>query len=139
VSEPVPVGDDEVILRHVPGGTAWQAPGPRITSGNCKLRNDRGETGVSVTRLRLTSPEQLLHHVRATAESRVAAAPVGAIRALGLRVVERPLPHDQGHAEIQSDTASLEDHLIRKQLAGLFQFIEGLSDSTTALPDNPAT
>jgi hypothetical protein len=23
-----PNGDDEVLLRHVPGGSAWQAPGP---------------------------------------------------------------------------------------------------------------
>jgi hypothetical protein len=46
------IADDELLLRHIPGGTLWQAPGPRITSANFQLRHDRNETGVSVTRLR---------------------------------------------------------------------------------------
>jgi hypothetical protein len=125
VSEHDLIEDDEVILRHVPGGTAWQAPGPRITSGNFKLRHDRGETGVSVTRRRVTSPEQLLASLRTTPESRVAWVRVGDVRALGLRVVAKPLDHDPGHAEIQSDTASLDDQGVRKKLANQFQFLEG--------------
>jgi hypothetical protein len=44
------IADDEDLLRHIPGGSRWQAPGPRITSGNFELRQDRNETGVSVTR-----------------------------------------------------------------------------------------
>ena len=34
MADAAPIGDDELLLRHIPGGTAWQAPGPRITSGN---------------------------------------------------------------------------------------------------------
>ncbi len=54
--ETSPIGDDEYLLRHIPGGTRWQAPGPRVTSGNFQLRHDLNETGVSVTRLAITTP-----------------------------------------------------------------------------------
>jgi len=54
------IADDEMLLRHVPSGTKWQAPGPRITSGNFQVRHDRNETGVSVTRLKFSTAERLL-------------------------------------------------------------------------------
>jgi hypothetical protein len=44
--DPSAVEDDDVVLRHIPGGTLWQAPGLRITSANFQIRPDRGETGV---------------------------------------------------------------------------------------------
>lgn len=117
--------DDEEVLRHIPGGTLWQAPGPRITSANFQIRHDRNETGVSVTRRGITAPARLLELVggRSESGSRVGAAKVRAIRDLGLRVVPKPLEHDPGHAEIQSDSASLDDRAIRKRLADVFGFI----------------
>jgi hypothetical protein len=42
---------------------------------------------------------------------------------LGLLVVHCPLERDPGHAEIQSNRGRLEDHLTRKKLANLFQFV----------------
>jgi hypothetical protein len=119
------IDDEEYLLRHIPGGESWQAPGARITSANFQLRHDKGETGVSVTRLGMTSPERLLELVGGNPElgSRVARARVGDIRALGLSVVPRPLETDPGHAEIQSHTASLEARAVRKKLALLFQFL----------------
>ncbi|MBI3824070.1 MAG: hypothetical protein HY289_15485 [Planctomycetes bacterium] len=120
------IPDDETLLRHIPGGTLWQAPGPRITSANFQLRHDRGETGVSVTRLKFTAPERLMEVVGGGREkgSRVAAARVGDVRALGLVVLPMPLDHDVGHAEIQSGATSLDDHACRKRLALLFRFVE---------------
>jgi len=119
------IADDEVLLRHIPSGTLWQAPGPRITSANFQLRHDRNETGVSVTRLTITTPARLLELVASGPHqgSRVAAAQAGAIRALGFLVVPKPLPDDPGHSEIQSNQASLDDHACRKKLALLFQFL----------------
>ena|SRR5579871_6808142 len=119
------VADDEYLLRHIPGGTLWQAPGPRITSANFQLRHDRQETGVSVTRAKITTPERLLELVGGSVQSgsRVASARVAEVRALGLRVVPKPLDNDPGHAEIQSDQASLDDHACRKKLAMLFHFL----------------
>ncbi len=116
--------DDEILLRHIPGGTLWQATGPRITSANFQLRHDRNETGVSVTRLQVTTVQRLLELVGGHPEqgSRVASVRAGDVRALGLRVVSKPLPTDPGHAEIQSDLASLDDHACRKRLALLFVF-----------------
>jgi hypothetical protein len=124
VSDPAVIPDDEILLRHIPGGTRWQAPGPRITSGNFELRKDWGETGISVTRQSITSPGQLLSLLQTTPGSRVAAVRVAHVRSLGLRVVPKPLDSDPGHAEIQSDTASLDDHLVRKRLANAFQFLD---------------
>jgi hypothetical protein len=119
------IADDEYLLRHIPGGTLWQAPGPRITSANFQLRHDRNETGVSVTRLKTTTPERLLELVGGSLEkgSHVASIRAGNVRALGLKVVAKPLAEDAGHAEIQSDTVSLDDHACRKRLALMFQFV----------------
>src|ERR1700687_1523761 len=96
------IADDEVLLRHIPGGSLWQAPGPRITSGNFQVRHDRQETGVSVARWNMTTPQRLLEFVGGNPEagSRVAVGRTDAIRAIGLRVVPKPLANDPGHAEI---------------------------------------
>jgi hypothetical protein len=40
-----------------------------------------------------------------------------------LHAVPKPLEADPGHAEIQSDQASLDDHACRKKLALLFRFL----------------
>lgn len=92
------ITDDEILLRHVPAGTLWQAPGARITSANFQIRHDRNETGVSVTRLQITTPERLLELVKGSVEagSRVAAARTGDVRAMGLRAVPKPLPMTRG-------------------------------------------
>ena len=131
MTQPDDIADDETVLRHVPGGTLWQAPGPRITSANFQLRKDRQETGASVTRSAITSAGTLLQLVggNPAAGSRVAAARVADIRALGLCVVARPVAEDPGHAEIQSGAASLDEHLTRKKLANLFRL---LAESPTA-------
>ena len=119
------VADDEYLLRHIPGGTLWQAPGPRITSANFQLRHDRQETGVSVTRWKITTPVRLLELVGGSVQAglRVALVRAADVRALGLRVVPKPLENDPGHAEIQSNQSSLDDHACRKKLSLLFQFV----------------
>ncbi len=125
MAEPNDITDDEMLLRHIPGGTLWQARGPRITSANFQLRKDRQETGVSATRLAITSATRLLQLVGGdqAAGSRVAVARAGDIRNLDLRVVPRPIAEDPGHAEIQSGAASLDEHLTRKKLANLFRLL----------------
>ncbi len=133
------IGDEEYLLRHMPGGTLWQAPGPRITSANFQLRHDRNETGVSVTRLGITSADRLLELAGGSPErgSRVARVRVADVRALGLRVVSRPLTEDPGHSEIQSHTASLDDHAVRKRLALLFQFLPEAPPAGPAANEKP--
>jgi hypothetical protein len=119
-----PIADDEIVLRHIPGGPAFQQPpGPRITSLNFKLR--RGETGVSVSRASVTSAARLLAIVGGdpAAGSRIAAARVGDIRALGLSVDPDPTDADPGHAVIRSDTVDLNAQSVRRELARLFQFV----------------
>jgi hypothetical protein len=119
------IADDELLLRHIPGGTLWQAPGPRITSAKFQLRHDRNETGVSVTRQTITSPERLLELVGGNLKlgSRIASIRADEVRRLGLKVVPKPIPDDPGHAEIQSEAASLDDHACRKRLALVFRFV----------------
>lgn len=118
------VSDNEFVLRHIPGGTTFQAPGPRITSKNFELREDTGETGVSVSRAGITTLEQLMARIGdPSAGSRIAIASAAAIRALGLEVVPDPRDYDPGHAEIRPANADLSSHPIRKRLAALFTFL----------------
>lgn len=122
------ISDDEWILRHIPSGTTWQAPGPRITSKNFELRT--GEKGVSVSREAITTSSQLLKRLGREG-SRIARAQVGEIRKLGLDVVPDRIdpdnpgqPHvDPGHAEIRSATASLSCQQTRRALSRLFVFL----------------
>ena len=125
MDDPAEIADDEVLLRHIPSGTTWQAPGPRITSSNFRLRHERDETGLSVTRQKITSADRLLEVVGGDVErgSRVAIATVGEIRALGLRVVPKPLADDSGHTEIQSDSRSLDELATSKLLSKAFRFL----------------
>ena len=127
------VGDNEFILRHVPGSTTWQAAGPRITSKNFELR--QGETGVSVSRQAITSPVALMARLGdPNAGSRIAIVSVAAVRLLGLDVVPDPKDYDAGHAEIRSGTVALSSHAVRKQLAALFTFLPVASTSGDGSP-----
>lgn len=116
------VTDDELVLRHIPGGTTWQAPGPRITSKNFELR--AGETGISVSRQVITDAAALMARLGNPASgSRIASASVKAIRDLGLDVVPDPKDYDAGHAEIRSASADLGSQAVRQQLSRLFTFL----------------
>ncbi len=122
MSAPDLVADDELLLRHIPGGTTWQAPGPRITSRNFRPRSV-GE-GVSVSRTAITSAEQLMARLGDPAKgSQIASVTVGEIRALGLDVVSVPKEYDLGHAEIRSASADLNESDVQRQLAKLFEFL----------------
>ncbi len=125
MSPTAPIADDEVIFRHIPGGTTFQAPGPRITSKNLELRKQLQETGVSVSRSGLDTVAAVMAR-RGNPEtgSRIAAATASDIRQLGLEVVPVPLDDDRGHSEIRSAAASLDDQVIRRQLAKLFAFLD---------------
>lgn len=118
-----PIDDSEILLRHIPAGDPWQATGPKITSANFRLR--AGESGISVSRANLTTPEQLLQRLGRdpASGSRVALINVREVRALGIAVVPVPLSDDSGHAEIRSDRESLDRKSIQRQLARLCHFM----------------
>src|SRR5438552_1538028 len=124
MSDPKPIGDDEIILRHIPGGEPWQVAGTPLTTANFRLR--RGHTGISVSRAGLTTAAQLLQRLGGDVArgSKLAYARVGDVRALGLAVVPAPLPDDPGHAEIRSERERLERRPIQIRLTNLFRFME---------------
>lgn len=131
------IADDEFVIRHIPPGTTWQAPGPppRITSANCRLRSHLGETFLSVSRLQLTTPEQLLVRVGGdvAAGSRVACVRVAELRSLGFEVLPDPLSDDSGHAGIYpTDRAAFTDKELVRRLAAAFQFHETGAATTDA-------
>lgn len=118
-----PVADDEVVLRHVPGGPTWQAPpAGRVTSLNFRPRP--GESGISVSREALTAAADLMTRLGdPNTGSRIAAVSVGDLRALGLDVVPAPIDSDPGHAEIRSAAADLNNQEVRRRLAKLFRYV----------------
>ena len=119
MTEPIP--NSEIVLRLIPGGTTFQAPGPRITSGNFVLRE--GETGLSVSRAALTTADALLSRIgNRESGSRTVSATVEAIRAIGFDIVPVPITEDPGHAEIREITASFSSRADRRRLSELFEF-----------------
>ncbi len=117
------IADDEVILRHIPGGPSWQAPPDgRISSINFRLRPN--ETGVSVSRAGTTSPDAIMARLGDPANgSKIAAVTASEIRRLGLEVVPAPTPEDAGHAEIRSASQSLADKETLRRLARAFRYL----------------
>ena len=118
-----PVADDELILRHIPGGTTFQKPDGSIASPNFRIRPD--ETGISVSRLAITSAEAVMARLGDPATgSRLAVARAGDIRSLGFDVVSSPIPDDAGHAELCPTTADTTAKSTRKALAMVFRYVE---------------
>ena len=118
-----PIADDELILRHIPGGTTWQKADGSIASPNFRLRP--GEDGISVSRLVITSTEAFMTRLGDPATgSRIAVARAGDLRALGFEVVSAPIPGDTGHAEIRPTTADATAKQTQKALAMLFRYVE---------------
>ncbi len=116
---PEQIQDDEVVFRHIPGDKDHLAEGPRATSGNFELRD--GEHGISVTRAAITTAGQLMTRLGdPAAGSRIAAASVRELRALGLEVVSAPIPEDPGHAEIRPGAVNLGSRSLRRKVAKLF-------------------
>ncbi len=118
-----PVADDEVVLRHIPGGPTWQSPpSGRASSLNFRLR--AGEGGISVSRVALTTAVDVMARLGdPNSGSRIAAATVAEIRALGLDVAPAPIDTDSGHAEIRSASADLNEQEVRRRLAKLFKYV----------------
>ena len=123
-----PILDDERVYRHIPGGTTFQAPGPRITSKNFSLRSARVEKGLSVSRARFTRPVELMARIGNLATgSKIATTTVGDLRAIGYDVIADPIPDDMGHALIVSGTEKVDAHEACRRLANLFQFGDDLT------------
>jgi hypothetical protein len=120
------VGEDEVVIRHIPPGTTWISPGPpkRLTSANFRPRVHKNESYVSVSRAGITTEEDFLKLVggdRANG-SHVAYAAVSDIRALGFDVKPEILDDNSGHAGIHATpAASFDDKVMIKRLAVLFR------------------
>lgn len=120
------IPDDAIVLRHIPGGVAFQQPpSNRITSVNFQLRP--GEAGVSVTlsflEIRHVDAERMLRRLNRTEQSRAAFASFREISQLGFDVVRDPIAEDPLHALIVSGTKKLESHPDRKRLAMLFKYV----------------
>jgi hypothetical protein len=79
---------------------------------------------VSVSRAGLTAAADLLARLGDPATgSRIAAASIADIRALGLDVLPDPLDEDPGHAEIRSATANLGAKDVQRRLSRLFRYM----------------
>jgi hypothetical protein len=123
------IGNEEIILRHIPPGSTFQSPPDfRISSFNFQLRAH--ESGISVSRAGITNPASLIARLGDPDRgSRIAALSAGEIRAFGFEVVPVPIPEDPGHAEIRSGTADLNDRNTRRKFAALFRYVAPPSET----------
>lgn len=120
----VAILDEEVVLRHIPGGQHWQVPPEgRISSMNLRLRP--GELGISVSRLITTTPALLLDLLgNRELGSKIAWPLVQEIRSLGFDVIADPIEVDRGHALIVPVTADLERKSTLRALASAFSYFD---------------
>ena len=117
---------DEIVVRHIPGGSLFVKPppvGPSITSANFRLRKE--EEYISVGRLSFHSDEEI---IAITGGDRSKGSLAGWCRvsdliAAGFRVVPKTLPHYPGHAGIfGSEAWPLTEKRTQQYLASLFRF-----------------
>ena len=124
MSDQVQLSDDEIVMRHIPGGPSWQVPPDgRIASPNFRLKPN--EAGISVSRLSVTSAQKLME-LRGNPESgsHIASARVGDICSFGYMVVADPTDDDPGHALIVPTTARIETKAEQRRLAQLFRYVD---------------
>lgn len=115
-----PVGDDEIILRHVPEAVAT----PDVSSGNFQLRHHINEDYISTGRQSIEGANEMLRRLPGAGPgSKVAYAKAGDIRALGLEVRPYAREGNPSHAGIASGAVSLDDELVRMQLASVFKYL----------------
>lgn len=110
------IGDDEVILRRVPPSTpdvvSTKAcpPTGRLRATSIRMSTFPGEEGLSCTRLRQTSPQELLADLRNDLVDPtgwyVCRMFVSEVRSLGLEVIHKPTDRDPGHCEILGKSQS---------------------------------
>lgn len=124
------IADDEVLYRRILSGESWFQPPDRISSGNFKLQGD--ELGVSVYRAVAVDAAGVLNKPEAVANSKVAEAMAGQIRAaqdgkgnpLSLDVVAINDENDPGHAEIRGPVPGVISKGAAKALRDLFKLVE---------------
>ncbi|HUY36911.1 MAG TPA: hypothetical protein VMV69_29600 [Pirellulales bacterium] len=125
------ISDDEIVYRRIPCAAPWFEDPEQITTANFKLNRRRGDLGLSVYRAAMVTPEEALAKANAAADSLVAAANVGDIRALcngrgeplALDVVAVDDEHDVGHAEIRGAQLGKLSSAASGALHGLFKRI----------------
>ncbi len=122
-----PIEKEEFILRRIPNAQFRDGivvKPTKLGQKHFRLRTNKGETGLSCNRERYMSAAQLLSHPDALSGSAAAKGRVGEIEELGLKVVQKEEQGNPGHCEIESSTRSLEEELVRDDLALLFKFVQ---------------
>lgn len=122
--------DEEIVVLRIPSGAPWFEPPDRVSSANFKLDRRRGERGLSVYRLSVVSPAEVLTRPGAIPGSFLVAASVGSIRALrnaeGTPLSLDVLADDDegrnpGHAEIRGPEAGKLSPSASRALQRLFE------------------
>lgn len=94
-----PIADEELLYRRIPESTGWYSPAKGLSPEAFAPHKTRDATGLSVSRANYKS-------LREAAKGRpgksyyVAVLRAGDLRRHGIEIVPRPLPGDEGHAEL---------------------------------------
>jgi len=95
-----PIDDDEYLYRRIPIGTEYFDPGKSGKPSPWAFHPRKyDETGISVSRAKYVTPEQLAQNDRQK-RFYIAVLRAGDLRREGIRVVPRPLEGKPGHAEL---------------------------------------
>ena len=94
-----PIADEELLYRRVPESTGWFSPATGLSPQAFAPHKTSDATGLSVVRAKFKSVEEAAKG-RPGKSYYVAVLRAGDLRRHGIEIVPRPLPGDEGHAEL---------------------------------------
>lgn len=125
MSYPEEIGNKEIILRRIPPDgqipSTQARPDGRLRAISARLQIKKGETGLSCSRLLITSPSELLDQLEFSSILKegwmVCRMCASDIRDLGLDIFYCKTNQDPGHCEIRSTPSQSYSNTIRSKLA----------------------
>jgi hypothetical protein len=93
-----PISDDEILYRRIPAGCGWYDPTQSDRPSPYAFRANRQDSdGISLSREKYSSPEDVCGRAREGKEYFVAELRAGDLRNKGLTLRPAPLANDPGH------------------------------------------
>jgi hypothetical protein len=136
-----PISPDEILYRRIPESEEWYNPDSGVTEIQTFRPTKADDTGLSLSRAKYRTPEQVGAEGRAGKLYWVAALVASDVTAAGVEVVPRPTAENPGHSEAPSlnyqNRKSNESVIATKRLRDSIIEVTGPFAGSRAPPETP--